>query len=138
MKELNASQFISRQDNFYTIRYINIKISQVRQSSRGYLEFTITFSLFYLFDCKFVQLMNFLFYKAIFARLKNGARLREFAFPIAPNRYRPRNLSRPIHVGFIDYFIFFCSRFKKFFIKFLFLFGNIYFFSNPYFISLFL
>ena len=54
--------------------------------SRKYLEFNTTFSLFYLFDCKFVNLTIFLFYKTKFAHLINRARLRGFARPISIGR----------------------------------------------------
>ena len=67
MKKLNVSQFMSGLRIFDTIRhinikYINIKISQVHWFSRQYLEFTIIFSLFYLFDWKLVDLMIFSFF----------------------------------------------------------------------------
>ena len=45
-----------------------------------YLEFTVTFSLFYLFDSKFLDQMGF-FYMAKYACPKDRARVRGFARP---------------------------------------------------------
>ena len=57
MKELNVSR------NIDAIRYINNKMTPVRWVSQQYLEFThspfnffLTFSLLYLFKCRFVDL----------------------------------------------------------------------------------
>ena len=55
-------------------------MSQAGWCSRLYLEFTITFLLIYLLDCKFVDLMIFSFYKAKFVRPKNMACLRGAEF----------------------------------------------------------
>ena len=54
-KRVKCFQSMSRWSSFDTIRYINIKI-QEPWYSRYYLEFIITFSLFYLFDCKSADL----------------------------------------------------------------------------------
>ena len=49
--------------NFDTIRCMNIKILQVIWCSWLYLEFSESFFIFfYLFDCKFVDLMVFFFF----------------------------------------------------------------------------
>ena len=58
MKELNVSNPLVDKP-ILTPSDINIKISEVRWCSRQYLQFTITFSLFYLFGCKFADLMIF-------------------------------------------------------------------------------
>ena len=60
--------------------------------SQKYLECTIIFSLFYLLDCKFVDLMIFLLYarQNLYAR-----KIRGFAHPSAPDTDRASNLSRP-------------------------------------------
>ena len=62
---------------------MNIKISQVCWCSRWYMEFTLTFSLYYLFDCKFVDLIIFFFFQGKFAVLEV---LRAWARPIGTER----------------------------------------------------
>ena len=52
---------MSRSNSFDAIRYIRIKMLQVRWFSRQDLEFTVTFLLFYLFNCKYLDPMIFLF-----------------------------------------------------------------------------
>ena len=56
-------------------KYVNIKILPVHWCSQYYLEFNVTFSLFYLFDWKFEDLMFFSFLHG----KKSGAPQRFFA-----------------------------------------------------------
>ena len=88
---------MSRSNSFDAIRYIRIKMLQVRWFSRQDLEFTVTFLLFYLFNCKYLDPMIFLFYKVKCARLENWAHpnFLDFGRPSAPDWHRARNLSRP-------------------------------------------
>ena len=86
MKELCVSH------NFDAVRYVNNKILQVRWCSQQYLEFTHSFfrflkifSLLYLFNCKFVGLIIFSFYK----------HFRGFARLTALDRHRVCNFSKP-------------------------------------------
>ena len=80
------------------IKYVNIKILQVHLCPQLYLDFNVTFSRFYLFDWKFVDLMVFSFSLGkLCAPEKSGATWRF----CAPDRYRECNLSRP-EVGPVD------------------------------------
>ena len=74
------------------------------QSFTGALVFPILFGIHYnffhcftyLFDCKFVDLMVFLFHKTKFGHPKYRAHLRSLARLSVPDRHRARNLSRPV------------------------------------------
>ena len=84
---------MSRESNFDAIRCMNIKILQLRWCSLSHLEFTVTFSFFYLFDRKFADLMIFLnFLQGKMCALKKSARKTSDTPPSAPDQ----NLSRPV------------------------------------------
>ena len=61
-------------------------MSQAGWCSRLYLEFSITFLLIYLLDCKFVDLMIFSFYKAKFVR-PNDYETSEFSCRLFYSKY---------------------------------------------------
>ena len=71
------------------------------QNITSMLVFTIVFeihrafSLFYLFDWKFADLIIFLFYNAKCVHPKNWEGLRGFAHPSTPDLYQVHNLSSP-------------------------------------------
>ena len=65
-----------------SIKYVNIiKILHVCLCSLQYLEFTVTFTLFCLFNLKLADLMIFSVLKAKCTRPKNRTHLRGFSYP---------------------------------------------------------
>ena len=73
---------MSRQISFDIIKYVNIiKILQGHWCSQQYLESNVTFSLFYLFDWKFVDLMFFSFLPGKTCAPEKSSAPRKFCAP---------------------------------------------------------
>ena len=90
-----VSQSISRYISFDIIKYENIiKILQVHWCSRQYLEFTITFSLFYLFDWQ-------IYYFFFFTRQNVRARKIGRASEVLCTRPSPIGIRRAICPGLV-------------------------------------
>ena len=94
MKELNVSRSMSGFKAFLTPS--DIVTSKYHKCTGFHDSIWNSLSPFHCFTCKLVDLMFFSFLQGKICGPKNRVRLRGSARPSSPNRYRARNLSRPV------------------------------------------